>query len=249
MRLRNSWGLLVIGLIVLAITGCIGYRFYPVSGVVKLASGQPMANVVVTIGSQSVTTSESGAFSLTEVRAGKQIVTVDMDGYVMTKEIVVKENLGPVEIVVDAINWAMGKSYTYSIEPSENYPDTGGQLTDGVRAGSSYTDKAWVGHLREDEREIIVDLGAVRPINALGTSFLQSSGVGIGLPWGVTFAVSEDGETWVELGEIHLNPDEHPNPGVVPAEMKDLDVQGRYVRLYFKVNVWVFLDEIEVWGY
>lgn len=221
----------------------------PVSGVVVNKSGLPIVDAVVTLAGQSVHTDEKGAFSFKEVRNGTHTVKIDIEGYEVTQQIVVKQNSGPVEIVIPEINWALGKSYTYNIEPSETYEDSGGELTDGERANSFYKNPPWSGHLRQDYREIIIDLEKVRPIAAIKTAFLRDSDVGIGLPPYVSFSVSLDGEEWEEVGDMDLAEVEIPsNPWIQHVEVEGLEVEGRYVKLYFEVEVWAFLDEIEVWG-
>lgn len=244
----KKWSFLVAGLLAVVMTGCFAVRVTTVSGVVLTSTGKPLADAVVTIDGKKVTTDKNGAFTVQDVREGKRSVRIDIDGQAITRQVEVKEGLAPLEIVLDPMNWARGKSYVYNIEPHENYPDRDGKMTDGVRASTSWSDTAWVGHNRENYREITVDLGSVRPIRELRTAFLQSAGVGVGFPSEVIWYVSADGENWEEVGTIQLKSADYPNPGIAPADVEELDVEARYVRLYFTVSVWVFLDEIEIWG-
>lgn len=147
-------------------------------------------------------------------------------------------------------NWARGKSYTYSMIPHDNYPDTGGQLTDGIYAVSPhYTDKAWVGHLRDDFRTITVDLGEVRPIQEIHANFMQQLSTGIIYPVEVMAEVSTDGVLWKEAGLQQFNPYQMGDGNFIQKVVFDqLDESARYVRITFLVDVWVFIDEIEVLG-
>lgn len=249
MRFRNKLLPLVIGLLVVVLTGCFQTGSSPVSGVVVYKNGKPVADAVVTIGNQSVRTDDSGAFSFKEVRNGRQTIRVEVDGNVVTQTVNVRKDLAPVTITLNEINWAFRKSYTYNIEPHQDYPDSGGELTDGERGNSFYKNPPWTGHLRNDYREIVIDLGAVRPITMFKTAFLQDTSVGIRLTPYVSFSVSMDGETWEEVADLSLEEFEAPaDPYIHHVELSGFDTEGRYVKVYFEVPVWVFLDEIEVWG-
>lgn len=150
----------------------------------------------------------------------------------------------------DLTNWALGASYTYSMPPSTDYPDSGGQLTDGVFGLASYTDKAWVGHLRNDFRVITLDLGAVRPVKEVRANFLQDGEVAVRAPVEVIAEVSKDGATWTEAGFQSFNPFQMDlvKPFTIPAIFPDVDTDAQYVRLIIRVDVWMFIDEIEVLG-
>lgn len=150
----------------------------------------------------------------------------------------------------DLTNWALGKSYTYSMAPHENYPDEGGQLTDGVYAQlPKYHDQAWVGHLRNDFRTITVDLGEVRPIQEIRANFMQEMSAGIYYPVEVMAEVSADGVLWTEVGLQRFNPFLMGTEDFIkPVIFDELDENARYVRITFLVDVWVFIDEIEVLG-
>lgn len=147
-------------------------------------------------------------------------------------------------------NWALGAAYTYSIEPNEGYPDTGGQLTDGVFGRPGYTDKAWVGHLRNDFRVITVDLGSLRPVQEIRANFLQDNSVAVRYPREVIAEVSVDGRTWKEVGFRTFDPYKMDlDKGFTqPTVFSGLDHEARYVRLVVVVDVWMFIDEVEVLG-
>ena len=244
----KKWSFLVAGLLAVVMTGCFAVRVTTVSGVVLTSTGKPLADAVVTIDGKEGYDRQERRFHGTRRARGQ---AERSDRHRRSGHHAAGRGKGgprPLEIVLDPMNWARGKSYVYNIEPHENYPDPDGKMTDGVRASTSWSDTAWVGHNRENYREITVDLGSVRPIRELRTAFLQSAGVGVGFPSEVIWYVSADGENWEEVGTIQLKSADYPNPGIAPADVEELDVEARYVRLYFTVSVWVFLDEIEIWG-
>src|SRR5690606_22599600 len=101
---------------------------------------------------------------------------------------------------VSEANAALGKSYTvvmrYDNEGSRkderNYPDSGGELTDGKLAPTSFWNPAWVGFAQGFERRITVDLEEVHTVSRIWANFLKQSDAGIHLPRFVLFEASAD---------------------------------------------------------
>lgn len=147
-------------------------------------------------------------------------------------------------------NWALGASYRYSMEPENTYGDPGNKLTDGMYGPAVFSDEAWVGHLRNDFRVITVDLGQVRPVQEVRANFLQDWSVGVRYPQEVIAEVSPDGVIWDEVGVQTFAPHEMD----LSAKFSEVTVfeglnhEVRYVRITVLVDVWVFMDEIEVLG-
>lgn len=163
----------------------------------------------------------------------------------------------------EPVNLAAGLAYELSAPPSTTYPDSGGELTDGKYAGLSFSDSKWQGHLRGMERTVTFDLQQLQSISSVKAHFMQDSRSGIHFPQSVTITVSENGTTWGTLAEIESSiplyetgpsaltqnyvwdgsidglPKGNPNANMVTA---------RYVKIHFTTDVWVFLDEIEIWG-
>lgn len=159
--------------------------------------------------------------------------------------------LASVTLAADPLtNWALGASYTYSMAPDDKYADTGGELTDGIYAMAVYSDPAWVGHLRNDFRVITIDLGAIRRINEIKANFLQQWAVGARYPEGVIAEVSADGILWEEVGYAQFSPHKmEMNYGISQSvTFPDLEYDARHVRLTILVDVWMFIDEIEILG-
>ncbi len=160
-------------------------------------------------------------------------------------------------------NLVLGKNYSVSLPPNSNYPDSGNELTDGRFGGTDYRTEQWQAHAGSDypderSRTITFDLGANKSIGTIRAHFLQDKGPGIYFPQNVTFSVSSDGESWSTLATVTPPPAQDAAStefvgwsGItdgVPGEAGADKVSARYVKVEFPVNVWVFLDEIEVLG-
>lgn len=147
------------------------------------------------------------------------------------------------------VNLAKGLPYWVSEKPSDTYPDTGGELTDGIRAAATYTDRAWQGHLRNEFRAITIDLGAPKPIDRVTLGFLHEPSVGVYLPTQVLLYTSVNGRDWDE--PVGLRRETFGVPAQTARKevtFAGLNRTARYVRIVFFVEVWVFIDEVEVWG-
>lgn len=161
------------------------------------------------------------------------------------------------------INLAAGMTYTLSSPPSASYPDSGNELTDGQYGNPNYSDPKWQAHLRGMERTVTFDLKERQSISSVKAHFLQDAGAGIHFPREVQILVSEDGEKWGTLANIAsaIPLYETGAAGLTQNYVWDGAVDGlprgnpnadmvvaRYVQVRFTTDVWVFLDEIEIWG-
>ncbi len=161
--------------------------------------------------------------------------------------------------VKELVNLALGKSYRVNTvyPPDEfytkvhevNYPDSGGELTDGQYGSLSFTDKAYVGYLHQAFRDITVGLESSVTVEEIAISVLQNVPVGIHFPREVEFYLSIDGEKWEFLGR--------EKSGILPTEKgpikqkiskKGIHKIARYVKIIVPVEGWLFADEVEVWG-
>lgn len=155
-------------------------------------------------------------------------------------------------------NLAAGRSYRVSVSaPSQamqqeekRYADTGGkELTNGkLAASTSYTDREYTGWARQGTRTVTLDLGQMVSIDTIQMHFLQSTAEGIYFPTKVSFRTSADGVTWTDPVTVASQ---------IPASRTGRHGQwftasvngtGRYVSAQVPVSVWVFTDEIQVWG-
>ncbi len=111
------------------------------------------------------------------------------------------------------------------------------------------------------KREVIVDLGDINTVKNLSMTFAQRNDVGIVPPYELKFYVSNDGVDYKYLNtaspdvplyiqNVSGANDVHKKTYMVDklADGTLLNVQARYVKLTFVVNVWGFADKITVMG-
>ena len=160
-------------------------------------------------------------------------------------------------------NLVKGLSYEWSVEPEEQFPDEGNQLTDGKYGSLDYKDPAWVGHYLGKTRAVIFDLGKKQTIVKVQANFLQDHSAGIAFPNTVSVYVSDDKKQWGILGHLHTKkgrwtqePPSHQTyvwygekDGIWNGDPNATMAYARYVKVTFTMEGWVFLDEIEIWGY
>lgn len=158
----------------------------------------------------------------------------------------------------ELVNLALGKSYTletaypdYWFGRIENShaDDTGGQLTNGVYGGTTFSNKEFVGRLRQGNRVVTIDLAKPSTIQSITLNALQDLPVGINFPEEVKVSVSNNKTAWEDLGTIY-NAMSTTAKGSITQKLtlKSINKVARYVRLEISVETWLFIDEIEVWG-
>lgn len=137
--------------------------------------------------------------------------------------------------------------------------DAGGPrgLVDGRRGLVNFRLGGWQGY-QESDFEAIVDLGEIRRIHRVGAGFLQDVRSWIWLPLSVSFAVSDDGRDFRELGTAGHTVDERDyTPQILDLQLQNIDVAARYVKVkalrYGTIPSWhlgaggegfIFIDEI-----
>jgi hypothetical protein len=146
---------------------------------------------------------------------------------------------------VYTINRAAGKTYTSTIAADPAYPDSGGELTDGVRGAALYG-AAWQGRNAVGAYSFTIDLGSSVSFNGIKSGWLQVVNDYVFMPASVSFAWSTTGTSWTNLGTI-------TRPAMTSAlQTKNLHLAGLNVTArYVKVTVdgstaWTMLDEVEV---
>ena len=121
-----------------------------------------------------------------------------------------------------------GKKYTLSREAIRRFPDAGSPLTDGKLTGLYSTGK-WVGVEGGEALTVVVDLGSVRnDLYRFSLMCYANFSGGDCLPVAVTYAVSEDGETYTDVGRVYA-----PTGGQTTYDYPlslDKCATGRYVR-------------------
>lgn len=161
-----------------------------------------------------------------------------------------------------AANMALGKPYT--LEPAPNYPlrpktEDSSPLTDGKHGEEGATSPLWncrgsVGWLRTYTAVVTVDLGAVQPIRGVSYHTAAAKRVGVMWPENIDILVSDDGKTFVNVGElVRLSAKREKPPTTDYAEHRfttdQLKARGRYIAFVVCSNPsmpGIFCDEIEV---
>ncbi|WAH35585.1 DUF4855 domain-containing protein [Alicyclobacillus dauci] len=150
---------------------------------------------------------------------------------------------------------AVGKPYTIGTQwPDElfqseqsNFSDSG-QLTDGQFASLSYSDKGWVGLLRQYGRSIVVNLGDVENVRRVSLDFLQNLGAGIEFPDSVTYYASNNGTDWYRIGTTWSAQGGGDYTPQSQSYQLDTNINAQYIRAQFDDKVFAFTDEFSVFG-
>ncbi len=181
-------------------------------------------------------------------------------GWTMVAELEVGNGTPPADLLpapsdaapatAEAVNVALGKTYTLDPSAAEAYPDDGGvQLTDG-----SY-DYAWsemVGIADATANPVlVVDLGEhVDGITRVAGLFMRSFASGVNLPYSILVSVSDDGENFDVVGlAAKTEPAPAMNELINSVYWQDLQnpVGGRYVKLQIRQRTgWLLMAEVVV---
>ncbi|HCC69731.1 MAG TPA: beta-N-acetylhexosaminidase, partial [Bacteroidales bacterium] len=156
------------------------------------------------------------------------------------------------------IHKATGRNVEYALKYSNKYKAFEKlTLVNGIKGSLSFADGQWQGFEGKD-MDITIDLGEVQNISSVSVSFLSSVGSWVFLPEYVLFQVSDDGETFFDLGKIvnDMSPKEQDR------EIKEFAYSGepqevRFVRVLGKSikecpawhagagdKAWIFADEV-----
>ncbi len=144
-------------------------------------------------------------------------------------------------------NLLYGLSYEASSVSNASYPDSGNELTDGLKGDYNYYGSAWSAYLDNNKTaDFVFDLSVIKSFEELRINFLQVTAPAIRLPQAVTLYVSNDGETWKEVA----------SSAIVANDVAEYISQfrcnlsepqmGRYVKVSVSKSGWLFIDEIEL---
>ncbi len=144
-----------------------------------------------------------------------------------------------------------GSPYTLSPSPATQYPDSGGELTNGVTAtGESWLNAAgWI----NTNPMVTLDLGQMRTVSEVeiyaGNSF-GTGQFGVSRPANVAVSLSTDGVTFTSAGSLtfvafsHIGTKEQVDRGTLA-----LTAPARYVRYSITAGgPWVMVTEVVVNG-
>jgi RHS repeat-associated protein len=147
-------------------------------------------------------------------------------------------------------NLALGRTYLRSVEPDAGFPDSGGELTDGITGDSpDYGDRSWHGHLNlAAPLEVTVDLGAAKAVGEVRSYYFQSPNDGVYRPDQVELLTSTDNTNFTSRGSM-LAADAIDDPGNRWAYAVSANATARWVRLRItkgSIATWLFSSEIRV---
>jgi F5/8 type C domain len=153
-----------------------------------------------------------------------------------------------------------GRRITLSAAYANQYSAGGHDaLIDTLRGGPDFRTGRWQGYLGTD-LQAVVDLGSVQSIRHVAMGFLQDVGSWILMPRRVRFDASEDGTTWVSLGEATSGVSDR-NMSIVTRDLGVTvsPIRARYVRVTVEhygplpewhpgkgQESWFFADEIVI---
>lgn len=142
---------------------------------------------------------------------------------------------------------------------SSQYAAGGDQaLVDGIVGPANFKTGDWQGTFGEDV-EAIIDLGGIRAIKSLSLGALRDIRPWIFFPESVTYSISMDGESWVEVATVGHDEDNQDESVAVLR----FDWRGRAAARFVKAEVqsfgelpdwhlgagnpsWIFLDELKI---
>ena len=144
----------------------------------------------------------------------------------------------------------IGKLYTTSYQPGENYPDTyGTELCDGIYATgvASYTDARLSGWAcaNNGTLSVIFDMGEdSERLYKFGASYYSTKNYGIGPLTSGRIYVSDDGENWTRIKSLMIPA--YKEETIQQAWVTlDEPIDAKYVRFDLKGSAsWLFLDEL-----
>lgn len=144
---------------------------------------------------------------------------------------------------------AIGKKVIFNNAWDQNYPAQKElTLTNGIRGSLSYSDKQWLGYLKDFD--VTVDMESVQPVTSVSVKFMHQPGPGVFLPSYLELQCSDDGKNFVTIQKLTHNFD--PEDKKLAFKTFEFSCGGRETR-YIRItgpNVmkgYMFMDEIVVY--
>lgn len=157
---------------------------------------------------------------------------------------------GAPDRTLKATNLFADAPYTYSEQPSESYADPNlSKLHDGITR-ELFDQYNWVGFQRSKAPSVTFDLGeGAHALADVEVDCLRQVSYGIELPRQVAVSVSEDGETFTQIGALLSPSDTAESSKYVYRFAFPETVSARYVRITFTPGSQSFLFVDEITGY
>lgn len=148
-------------------------------------------------------------------------------------------------------NLLAGKAYTASAPASSSYPDSGGELTDGVYAAPLLANAGWQGRLGATGAttySFTADLGTARTFQSFKSDFFKYTGGAVEAPVQVAYQYSNDNTTYTTACTVNQQGAGLDIVSVPYTCSAAAPVSARYVRVAVTgaVGKWSFIDEWEV---
>ncbi|HET8985570.1 MAG TPA: discoidin domain-containing protein [Trueperaceae bacterium] len=153
-------------------------------------------------------------------------------------------------VTAEPVTVSLGKSYTLTPEAALAYPDEGGvKVTDGLYA-YSWADMIGIGDPASNP-VVVIDLGErVEGITRVAGLFMRSFASAVNLPYSLIVSVSDDGETFTDVGlAVRTVPEPIVNEYINSYYWQDLEnpVAARYVKVEIRARTaWTMLAEVMV---
>ncbi|MBM7867432.1 DUF4855 domain-containing protein [Heliobacterium gestii] len=219
--------------------GAIG--FTPVFGIDDLKLGRLSGDDGFTLGPQAPQ-------GLVTVNAGLAAYPLEVDAYNASK---VKTASPADQKDAPALSAPIANT-EYTVQISQHGPDLAFQqqetkLYPGPKAGLASPEETWTGFLRQEGRDVLIDLQRLRPVTGVSLEFQQNLQLGILMPPYLQGAISPDGVNWYYLGEVR----HRLSPSDAKAQQRILAlrfpaVNARYIKLSFPVDNWAFARRLTV---
>ncbi len=191
------------------------------------------------------------------------ICTVDADGTMDARQIgqaTVTVNKG-YNFFTIAAEVLPGKYHSESIANNsvpmdyhitQHAPDTAFQQMEkknnpGPKEGLLSQDDTWTGFLRQQGRDVLIDLRKIQSIKSVSLEFLQEPSWGVWAPEYLKAELSQDGVYWQHLGYVRSGFSDRQE-GTAELALTFSPINTRYIKLSFPVDVWVFARSLTVQG-
>jgi hypothetical protein len=181
--------------------------------------------------------------------SGMLTVNIGRVSYPVTVE-VKRANTTKVPVPPDPVP-AKELALTYRV--AQHSPDSSFQATEyknyaGPEEGLTSKSDIWTGFLRQQGRDIVIDLGALKPVSSISMEFRQDAGQGIYFPEYLSASISADGFSWYRLGEVRHGINPLDRTGNMVLSLSFPPVVTRYLTMSFPVDIYVFARHLSVRG-
>ncbi|MCD9022387.1 DUF4434 domain-containing protein [Cohnella silvisoli] len=145
-------------------------------------------------------------------------------------------------------NILLGKTYSSSVAANATYPDSGGELTDGVYAANLLADAGWQARFNSTSYSFTVDFSVSRTFQSFKANFFKYTGAGVETPTQVQFQYSNDNIAYTSACTLSQQGAGVDTTAVPYSCSAFSPVSARYVKMVVTsaTSKWSFIDEWEV---